>query len=92
MTFADENSVVAEFFGALSPLMDFIDVFDAAVDAMQAKAHDGSFRIKNHWKKQLGLNAQRPMPNSNQGVDLSFSPCHANNNYITSFTNFSVWV
>lgn len=36
MTFADENSVVCQLFSALRALMNFIDMLNAAVNAVKA--------------------------------------------------------
>lgn len=37
MAFAEEDAVVAEFFGALRALVDLVDGFDPAVDAVEAE-------------------------------------------------------
>ena len=39
MAFAEKDAVVAQFFRSPSSLMDLVDVFDAAVDAVQAEFH-----------------------------------------------------
>jgi hypothetical protein len=39
MALAQENPVVAEFFGAFGALVNFVDVLDTAVKAMQAELH-----------------------------------------------------
>jgi hypothetical protein len=39
MAFAEKNAVVAELFGALGAPVNLVDVFYAAVDAVQAEFH-----------------------------------------------------
>jgi hypothetical protein len=39
MAFAEKDAVVAEFFRSLSAPMDLVDVFNPAVDAVQAEFH-----------------------------------------------------
>ena len=47
MALTQEYTIIAEFFGALSPLVNFIDDFNAAVYAMQTEfyAHVGSLEV-----------------------------------------------
>ena len=42
MAFAEKDAIVPQLFDSLGAAMDFVDVFDAAVDAMQAEAHADS--------------------------------------------------
>jgi hypothetical protein len=44
MALTQKDAIIAEFFGAPSPLVNFLDVFDAAVHAVQTElyAHSGS--------------------------------------------------
>jgi hypothetical protein len=41
MAFAEKNAVVAELFGALGAAVNLVDVFDAAVEAVQAEFYLG---------------------------------------------------
>ena len=44
MTFAEKDAVVGELFSAPGALVDLVDVFDAAVDTVQAEFHIGNRR------------------------------------------------
>lgn len=43
MAFAEKNAVIAERFGALGALVNFVDILYATVDAVQAEFHESSF-------------------------------------------------
>ena len=76
MAFAKKDAVIAQLFGAPGALVDLVDVFDAAVDAMQAEFHK-EFNRKELSAAQpqpkLGLSrakTQRPQRSENNGEKI----------------------
>jgi hypothetical protein len=71
MTFAEKDSVIAQFFGAFCASMNFIDLLYAAVKTMQAELEG---HVLVHSRRHLGewvvivldkfyrLNATKPQP------------------------------
>lgn len=70
MTFAEKDSVIAQFFGAFCAAMNFVDVLHPAVETMQAKLkghvliHSGRHleTVMIVLDKSYGVKATKPQP------------------------------